>query len=258
MTMRMNQMRGAVMKQKYFCRFLTILICLVLLGGVEASADDDPIIIKVLGVNPSRKEKQEIALKAYLPYEAKPEDILELGDFKVDYDVAEDSYYVYKVVELGPGESASGQVAVKDIWSISQAETESLLMQAQEFVERLEESPYHSDAVDLYEEIEDKIADIFQAQADASSESPHLRIGIYRKNIEKISSIKEKLGQMEKLLFEYELATKIKTPAKLSTERSWAIILGVILILGLLSFVFFIIWNKQARTLQGKKEDEAE
>ena len=243
------------MNRKHLCWFLIILICLLLVWSTQGFADK--IAIKILGVNPSRTNSQKVTLKARLPYEAKPGDILDIGDFELDYDVTDNLYYVYKVVELDPGQSASGEIIIKDVWFIKQTEIEPLLIHAQELVDKLQKSPYYDTAVSLNKEIKDTQADIFRTQAAAPTTMPHMRIGVYRKNIEQLDSIKQKIAFMEKKLFEHRATLGSGSYFKLSTEKSWAIILGVVLSLGLISLIFFIIWHKQAGILKTRKHDDS-
>ncbi len=127
-------------------RKLIILVILILLWTMShelwTPSAQASIVLKTLVVNPSESKTQKALLKAYLPEEAKPEDIVELGDLKIDYDIEKNLYYVYKELELAPGESVSRSIEIKDVWIISQAELEALTGRAGELVEALRKTAY--------------------------------------------------------------------------------------------------------------------
>lgn len=229
-----------------------ILIGVFLLWQASACAD---IVLKTMVVNPSQTRTQTTTLKAYLPYEVKPEDIIDMADLELDYDINEGLYYVYKVVELAPGESIVREIRLKDIWIISQSDLEGFSLRARELVEALKKSAHFQTAVSLSEDITDKQSDIVRIQTSVANALPQARIGAYRQNMKKIEAIKANIAELEKLLFEHKIADVTGGAGRISVEKSWAVILGVIASLGVLSLVFFIIWHKQAGILKTRRQD---
>jgi hypothetical protein len=236
-----------------------VIIMVILTGAVflmQKSAAGD-VVLKTMVVNPSPTKTQTATIKAYLPNEAKPEDILELGDLEVDYDIGQGLYYVYKVVELAPGESAAREIKLKDIWIISQSELESFSLRARELVESLKKSAYFQTAITLSDDITQKQSDIVRSQTSVANALPQVRIGTYRQNIKKLDAIRGNIAQLEKLFLEYKISLTSGQGGRISVERSWAVILAVIASLGILSLVFFVIWHKQAGVLRaGRPDDE--
>jgi hypothetical protein len=243
---------GKMNKNRLFI-MLVILISMFMLWEDVAQAD---IVLKTMVVNPSQTRTQTTTLKAYLPYEAKPDDIIDMGDLEIDYDIGEGLYYVYKVVELAPGESVVREIRLRDIWIISQSEIEGFSQRARELVESLKKSAHFQTAISLSEDIAEKQADIVRTQTAVSSALPQTRIGTYRQNMKKIEAIKASIAELERLFFEHKIADATGAPpGRISVEKSWAVILGVIASLGILSLVFFIIWHKQAGILKTRKQD---
>ena len=235
-------------------------LALILMGAIlcfcaqEAKCE---IILKAMIVNPSRTKTQKATLKAYLPKEAKPEDVLDLTDLSIDYDIDKGLYYVYKEVVLEPGASEVRKISIKDIWVMAEEELKTLSEQAKEIVQRLNNSEYFDTAVTLSEEIDEKQANIIKAQNEAVDALPQTHIAVYRENVQTLDEIKANIAKLEKMLLKYKLATT-KGPERVSLKASWWIILAVIISLGLLSFFFFLVWHKQAGVFQASKHEEEE
>ena len=241
-------------KRKWIVLILMgVILCLL---ATEAQAN---IILKTMVVNPSKTKTQEALLKAYLPKEAKPEDIVDLGDLKIDYDINKALYYVHKEFELAPGESVSRSIEIKDVWIISQDKIDSLTGRAKELVEALKKTAYFGTAVTLQKDIEEKSSQVLDKQEQAIDALPQTHIAVYRDNLKALDSIKTVLARLEKMVIESKVAAGVVTK-KVSVKATWWLILGVIVALGLLSLAFFIIWHRQVAiaTLKQKEEEEEE
>lgn len=225
------------MKQRWI-----VLIILTLLWANQAQAS---IVLKTVVVNPSRTKTQTAVLKAYLPKEVKPEDVVDLGDLKVDYDVEKGLYFVYKKFELSPGESASRSIEIKDVWIISKAELEALTGRAEELVEALKKTTYFDLAVVLQKDIEEKSMEVLNKQEQAMTALPQTHIAVYRDNVEAFDSMEATLAKLEKMLIEAKISGG--GGERVSVKATWWVILGVIISLGLISFAFFVIWQRQAQ-----------
>lgn len=227
-----------------------ILVILILLWTNWAEAN---IILKSMVVNPSKTKTQEALLKAYLPKEVKPQDVVDLGDLKIDYDINRGLYYVYKEFELEPGQSVARQIEIKDIWLISQSELDSLSDRAKELVNALKKTSYFDTAVTLQKDIKEKTANVLDKQERAIDALPQTHIAVYRDNVETLNSVKTMLAKLETMLIESRVGEG--APVKrVSVRATWWVILGVIIALGILSFIFFIIWHRQAGIVSGKEK----
>lgn len=226
-----------------------ILITLCLLWtmdyGLWTTESQAGIVLKTMVVNPSRTKTQTALLKAYLPKEVKPEDVVNLGDLKIDYDVEKGLYFVYKEFELSPGESASRSVEIKDVWLISKAELTALTGRAKELVEALKKTTYFDVAVVLQKGLEEKSNEVLNKQEQAMTALPQTHIAVYRDNVEIFDSMEVTLAKLENMLIEAKIGGGGE---RVSVKATWWVILGVIIALGLISFVFFIIWQRQAQS----------
>ncbi len=233
----------------------TMMICGLCINQAEAN-----IILKSTVVNPSTTKTQTAVLKGYLPKETRPEDIVDLGDLKIDYDIARGLYYVYKECELAPGESVMRSIELKDVWVITAAEIDALTGQAKEIVEKLKKTAYFDTAVILEKDIETKSGEILTRQDRAANALPQTHIAVYRENVEMLSSIKTTLAQLDDMLLKTKLsgAEGGLPRKKVSVKATWWLILAVVISLGLISIVFFIIWHRQATGISEMREEKKE
>jgi hypothetical protein len=229
------------------------LILMVIIFSFLANEVQANIVLKTLVVNPSKTKTQTAMLKAYLPKEATAEDVVDLGDLKIDYDIEKGLYFVYQKYELSPGESVSREIEIKDVWVISRAEIDSLLNQARELAEKLKGTAYFDMAVALQKDIESKCSDILERQERAMNALPQTHIGAYRKNVKILDSTNIKLARLEKMVTETKIATGPKAE-RIHVKATWKLIVAMVVVLGLLSFVFFIIWNRQATIEETKRK----
>lgn len=233
-------------------KWIGLILSGVILCFLSAEAESN-IILKTLIVNPSQTKTQTALLKAYLPKEAKPEDVLGLGDLNIAYDIDKSLYYVYREYELKPGESITRQIEIKDIWIISEEEIAGLNEEAKKLVEKLKKTAYFNTAITLQEDIRNKSNDILNRQEGAIDATPQTHIAAYRENIKTMGSVKSMVTNLEKMVLETKIAAG-SAAKRVSIKATWGVILGVIIALGLLSFIFFIIWHRQATITETKKE----
>ncbi len=81
---------------------------------VETYMKFNSVEIHFLITNPS-DEAQTVKFKAFLPAEAKPENIMNLDGLQIDYDTNANSYYVHGDIYLKAKESIAKEVEMKDI-----------------------------------------------------------------------------------------------------------------------------------------------
>jgi len=219
-----------------------IIFCLL---AIEAQAN---IILKTVIVNPSKTKTQTALLKVYLPKEAANEDVVDLGDLEIDYDIEKGLYFVYQEYELKPGESINREIEIKDVWVIPEEDVGSLPTRAKELAERLRGTAYFDMAVTLQKDIESKAMDILERQKEAMVVPPQAHIGVYRKNIKILDLTNAKLTKLEKMAAELKITDITDSPKdeRIYIKATWKLIIAMIAALGILSFAFFIIWNRQA------------
>lgn len=206
-------------------------------------------------VNPSSTKSQTATLKAYLPVESKPEDIVSLGDLTVSFDVQENLYYVSKELTLGPGEMAKRQIELKDVWVISEKELNTDIDRMNEMLQDLKGSSFYSRAATIKDTIQTRVEQILDVQKNAMHVLPDVHIAAYRSNMQILNTIKEDLARVEAMLLQAKPAVGLAFN-KIFVKTSWWIILLVIIFLGALSFGLFVVWHKQAKIAQSEKKAE--
>ncbi len=243
-------------------KLMFLILLLAAAFGLWPAKSYASIVLKAIVVNPSKVKTQTAILKAYLPKEAKPEDVIDMGDLKIDYDVEKALYYVYKKFELKPGQSVIRSVKIKDVWIIPKSEIDALTGRAKGLVEKLKKTVYSKTAVALRRDIEKKSLEIINKQRKAMNALPQTHIAVYRENVKTLNSIKNSLAEMDNMLIKVKLAAAELTRAKrVSVRTTWWVILIIILFLILLSIIFFIVWHRQAviteKTEKEKEESES-
>lgn len=240
-------------------KWIILILLWTMVYGLWINDAECNVILKSLVVNPSKTQVQEALLKAYLPQEVKPEDIVNLGDLKIDYDIDRALYYVYKEFELAPGESAARSVEIRDVWIVPKAEIEALNNQAKELGEKLKKTAYFEKSVVIQKDIEAKSAEILTKQENAVDVLPQTHIAVYRENVKTLNSIKNNLAKLDEMLLKVELTGPSGgARERVSVRATWWVIIAVIISLGLLSLILYILWHRQAVIVERKEKEKAE
>jgi hypothetical protein len=222
-----------------------------------AQGEREPVILKVVVVNPSLDKTKTIPVRIDLPAEVAPEHVLDKGDLSIDYDSERGIYYVYKeAVELAPKETRVFQVVVRDLWFIPEGTLESIRSYTQILLGRLKGTEYFQAAQELGNSILLRLEQI-EAQQNDETLSRKTRIGNYRRHTQIIKEIKEDLLRMEKLLSftggppvpEMLKESPLKSDAP-SQTTTWLVIFLILIFLGLLGGQFFFTWHRRLKTTQ--------
>jgi len=115
-----------------FCFFLTIFS---LSFCVLSYAD---ININILAVNGTEKTKDKDILHP-LPGELSREDILSTGGLQLEYDVNAGNYFVKGKVKLGPKESKTYKIRIRDIWQLDPKQIEDIKIQIDRSIESVKD-----------------------------------------------------------------------------------------------------------------------
>jgi len=226
-------------KKLFFCWIVGIF----LIGTVFAQ---DTIVLKILGINPSKENKQKVVLKAYLPEEVKPEDIIDKSDLEIFYDPQKGSYYVYGEYELQPQETIERKVEIKDIWTVPQEEIDTLRSEAKKTLRLLENTDFKERANFLMENINSKLNEIIRRQK-IPAVNPQTHISNYRDNLKLLESVKNDL-----LLARSLLAQARGIPS----VTIWKVFLIVIAFLAVLGLSLYLIWQRQLKVITASGEEE--
>lgn len=203
------------------------------------------IVVRAMVVNPSASMKRKVPFRSYLPKEVKPENIVDAADLEVAFDPKEGAYYVFKDYELEPKETVAIEIEMEDVWKISQAEISSLREEVSKVVKILSNTDYYERAVYLKNSIDSKLNQVEYSQA-VQNPSPGGYISDYRENLKAIDAVKADLAAAKTLMAEAK---------NIAPMLTWKLIIVVLVFLGILGLVFFIVWQKQIKSLAELSED---
>jgi hypothetical protein len=225
-------------------KFARVKIMFFLLFSVMAffffSNDADAnIVMKVLAVNPSKEQSQTVPVKAYLPKEVKPENVVDKGDLDIAFDNQQGSYYVFGEYEMKPGEVLERSIEIQDIWEIPVSEISSLRSEVLKFSALLKNTEFAERAAFLANSIESKINYIFENQKD-SPVNPERRISDYRENVKTLEGVKADLTLLRSLLSQGKPFPSVAI---------WRVMLAIVIFLGIMGVVFYFIWQRQVKVV---------
>ena len=220
----------------------------------SAEPEREPVVLKVVAINPSTDKPQTVPVRIELPQEVTPADVLEKGDLSLEFDEAKSLYYVTKdSVQLAPKETKVFQVTVRDLWYVKQKELDSLRDYTNLLLKRLEPTEFVVTAKQVAGSILERLDKIQTVQNDETL-GRKARIGAYRYHLLTIKDIKDDLARMEKLLtfvggppvpeMLEESPLKSDAPSKTTT---WLVIFLIVIFLGLLGGQFFFTWHSRTQ-----------
>ncbi len=219
---------------------LALLLCMAYVSDAMAN-----IVVRAVVVNPSPTQKKRVPFKSFLPKEIKPENIIDAGDLEIAYDPKEGAYYVYKDFELEPKDAITIEIEMEDVWKIPQEEITSLRNEALNLTKVLANTDYYDRAAYLKNSIESKLNQVERTQT-IQNPNPGGYISDYRENLKLIESVKSDLAAAKSLVVEAKSIAPMLT---------WKLIIGILVFLGILGLIFFIVWQRQIKSLAEITDD---
>jgi len=215
---------------KVKCLFLALLFVCGVVSNAEAN-----IVLKLVAVNPSKDQVQKVPVKAYLPKELKPEDIVDKGDLSITYDTQQGSYCVYAEYELKPGEVLEKTIEIKDIWIIPRAEIDSYRQESVKLAGLFKNTDFAERVSFLKKSVDSKLDQIIENQKNSPA-NPERHISDYRENLKILEAVKSDLVLARSMLSQIR---------PLPTAVVWNLIVGIVVFLGVLGLAFYFIWRRQ-------------
>jgi hypothetical protein len=182
------------LKSRYLLIALAVLVC--------AQAHAAKVVLRIEATNP-RNVPQTREIRSNLPAGVGTNAIIDLDGMNLDYNLQKDIYQVYRNVELGPKETRTFRVEIRDIWRISEDKLDSLDQHAGSLAASLEDTDYAETAENLHQSVQETIEAIREEQKKnsiASGTRPVAHIAAYDANLEKLTSVKQDLAHLENLV----------------------------------------------------------
>ncbi|MFH0988216.1 MAG: LamG-like jellyroll fold domain-containing protein [Parcubacteria group bacterium] len=190
-------------------------------------------------------EKKVLKFKSYLPAEVKPEHVMDLGGLNIEFDSNANSYYVYGDINLGPKESITRKVEIKDIWMYSEDEVATLKKQAENLLAPLVRTQYEAQGAILNNEIESTLDAILINQKEGYR-TPQDHIVAHRLNEVKMSAAKQNVEKLKDLVVQAGASQgMVGRVGGIQTFATWGIILAIVFGFCLLAAIIFAMWRHQ-------------
>jgi hypothetical protein len=229
----------------------------------------DTVKIVIAAENP---EPQEVttAVKYFIPRDVKLENIVDLDDFDIKYDIDKGRPYFEKRVTFAPNEKKVWNITVNNAWKVPDKELSYYVDEASKTKEGFAYSKYKEFAASIFAEIQ-KNADLIRA-SQAGARSVDEMIAVYRENQARFEDIKEALIRMQNLVskdwlkkhnvlrdikllenvkqISDVLMKKVLKEGKISLIK---VIVGVILFVMFITMIASIAWLKRIKTDEKKE-----
>jgi len=157
------------------------------------------IYLRVVAVNPSKKEPKTVEVKNYLPPEVTPENVVNTGELELKYDEKKSLHYVYKKdINLAAGKIRIFTIELKDVWFIPEKELNSVKSQSQSLLSQIKGKEKEK-TTEVITEINKRLEEIASSQEEAKAGPFKEQIVNYRNNQQALKEIKEDLKQLKEL-----------------------------------------------------------
>jgi len=167
-----------------FC--LVLFLCLTNLVSLGYTAQPDVISIKILAVNPT-DAKLNTVVTHRLPPEILPEHIVEKGTMDLKYDPNLVSYYVTSSIDLGPRETRTLNVKVKNVWTLDPGYVDNVQTKLRQTVQALVGTRFEDTAQQLFDKTMEQMERIMEEQ---TKEKPiQQQIELYRSHVKQLKQI---------------------------------------------------------------------
>ncbi len=170
-------------------RFLTVVMASWLLMGVSAGHVFAQVTVNILAVNGTDKPREK-NVEYLLPSDISAADVLDAAGLKVDYKIESGAYYVHGSVQLGPKESKTFKIRLRDVWRIDEKQIEKVKEQIEKSANLLKGTEYEQEAGPKKEALLNRINYILdQQQQFADNATKRIeRFKVYEAELSKIRS----------------------------------------------------------------------
>ncbi len=183
-------------------RAIAFAVCVGIFCTVQ-NATASRVKLKIRAGNRMSNQVDTVEIRANLPERVGTNEIISLGGLELGYDIKTDTYYVFKDVELGPKETRTFEVEIKDIWLIPEEEIALLEERAGDLAGLLQGRPEFEQAEGLQSLAEETLVRIKTSQDNnrikpGTPVSQH--ITVFEANMLALERVKEAVGSLENLV----------------------------------------------------------
>lgn len=159
------------------------------------------VALRISVVNPLDREQTK-EVRSNLPAGIGADDVLDTGGLELRYDISQDRFYVYGLVNLEPRQRRDFQVTMRDVWVLPEATFTAIEAQAARLTELLGDTPQAATAAEKARTIQEDTMALRRRQARYSiaagaRAADHIRA--YHIHRATLDEIRRRLGQLENL-----------------------------------------------------------
>lgn len=184
-------MSGFVVKRSSL--FIVIVIALNLLLCAQAFCAN--LYLNVVAVNGTDEEREK-ELRTVLPHELTAEDIIDTDGLRLDYDIEASAYVVTGYIKLGPKETKTYKILIKDLWRFENDQFNKVFEQIETSLKQLEGSKFYKAGKIKKQVLEQRLDFLLQEQARHADNIEH-RIDLYRVYVQEFEAIREKAASIK-------------------------------------------------------------
>lgn len=209
------------------------------------------VVLNILITNPS-DTTQEVPVKVYLPKEAKTEHIMNTDGLQIEYDVQLDNLYMVGKYRLGPKESVTKKIELRDIWQIPEEDLALMNSQSDNLFKQLEKTQFSAQALLLKNDLETRVDKIVRTQKENTA-TPQDKIMTYRENKESLAAAQKSLDEIKNLVTQAAVSKGfLGAFGGIQTISIWGIIIAFVTGFGLLVMILFTMWRHQMQVASGQ------
>ena len=226
--------------------------------------------------NPS-SEAKKMTIRAELPKEITPDDILDRLGFLLLYDSTQKRYILEKEDALQGKEKKKYEITLRDVWYIPKEQLDVLKKQTDTLLGHFKGSPYENFSKQHGEFISSTLDSINVLQEEVVNATViDDKIRAYVLNSSRLELIKQKIKDLEDLLLEIPIKRQetaieqirkavksishiidiIKLGFKPDLSTTWWIILGIIAFLFVMAASFYVIWVSKLKDVKKAKKPD--
>ena len=213
--------------------------------------------MRTIAANPSTTKAQTTTVKNYFPKEIRLKHVLDPGGLDIDYDDAQDLFFVYKKdLLLQPGEIKTFEIIMEDVWLIAEEKLSLCHKQTEGIIERLKGTPYLEQATLIAKTIYGRLDEIIKTQTDPNV-TKQQHIAYYRDNLKTLEDIQKDIDDLQKILVTAggppnlkmieDSKMDLKSP---NAKTTWIIIFSILVFIAILGGAFFFTWQGQVKTTE--------
>ncbi len=208
------------------------------------AGDYQTAVIRISVRNTSPRETREgVPVERNLPAEIELQDVLDAGELEVGVRPGTGTVYVHtRIEQLGPGESKTFEVRIRDRWNTTAVRVADLRRRTDDLRQRTGSLDKYAAVGEALGRIREELAALEAAEGPAEVDDAY--VAFYRRQAGELNRIEQRIARIETALRPVDRSTRygfgnVKPP---TMKTTWMIIYVILGFLALVSLLFFLRW----------------